>query len=127
MNAYAKAMLAAGLVPIASPSRSVRIEVHTIAELGWPEGAPIDTVLLGVASQGLAPCPLEVALVLRLALAESQLKHRMTVASERAQADELAPRGFYLRDDAEGRWLRAYVASDDWVMAADEHLVLLRH
>lgn len=125
-NAYADAMLNETLVPIASLPRSVSVEVHTIGALGWPGGAPIDVVLAGVASQGLAPCPLESALVLRLALLESQLTHRITVASERAHADELAPRGFYLRDDVGGAWLRAYVASDDWVMSGEEHLALLR-
>ena len=105
---------------------AVCVEVHSVGALGWAEGAPLDEVLRDVADRGLLPCPLEVALLLRLAWRERPVSQRITVASARAQPEEAAPRGFYLRDDADGCWLRAYVASDDWVQGPEERLALLR-
>jgi hypothetical protein len=126
LNTYAEKLLGDGWVAVALEPIPVRVEVHSIGALGWAEGAPLDQVLRGVADQGFAPCPLEVALLLRLAWLEQPLSTRVTVASERAHPDGAMPRGFYLRDDAEGCWLRAYVASDDWVMSPEERLALVR-
>ena len=126
LNAYAEELLGGGRVGVAPESIPVRVEVHSVGALGWGEGAPLDQVLRDVADQGLAPCPLEVALLLRLAWREQFVSPRITVASARAHPDEAVPRGFYLRDDADGCWLRAYVASDDWVFGPEERLALLR-
>jgi hypothetical protein len=125
-NAYAEELVAGALVEVSSQPLTVHIEVHSVASLGWPEGATLDEVLRGAAAQGLAPCPLEAALLLRLAWRERPVSPRITVASPRAQPDASRPRGFYLRDDADGCWLRAFVASDDWVMGPGERLALLR-
>jgi len=124
LNAYAEALLASGDVGICATVQPVRIAVHTVAELGWAEGATVDDVLQHIGDRGLAPCPLEVALLLRLAWRDISVSPRVTVASARTRADETHPRGFYLRDD-DACWLRAYVASDDWVMAPDERVALL--
>ena len=124
-NAYAEALLAAGRVQVAPVPRQVTVVVHTVGEIGWASGAPLDTVLRDVTGRSLAPCPLEVALLLRLAWRDEVVSPRITVASNRT-ADEAQPRGFYLRDDPEGCWLRAYVASDDWVLAPEERLAFLR-
>src|SRR5207244_32002 len=104
----------------------VRVEAHSVGALGWAEGAPLDQVLRDAADQGLTACPLEVALLLRLAWREQPVSPRITVASARPHPDEAVPRGFYLRDDADGSWLRAYVASDDWAQGPEERLALLR-
>lgn len=125
-NAYAEELLGGGQVGVAPESTPVRVEVHSVVALGWVEGAPLDEVLRDVADQGLAPCPLEVAPLLRLAWCEQPVSPRVTVASSRIDRDEAVPRGFYLRDDADGCWLRAYVASDDWVVGPEERLALLR-
>lgn len=126
-NAYAEELLGEGRVKVASGSIPVRVEVHCVGALGRTEGATLDGVLRDAAAHGLAPCPLEVALLLRLAWREQPVSPRITVASARAAPDETVPRGFYLRDDEEGCWLRAYVASDDWVHGPEERLALLRH
>jgi hypothetical protein len=125
LNAYAEELLAGGRVGMAPESIPVRVEVHSVGALGWAEGAPLDPVLRDVGDQGLAPCPLEVALLLRLAWREQPVSPRITVASARAHPDETVP-GLLLRDDADGCWLRAYVASDDWVFGPEERLALLR-
>jgi len=126
LNAYAEELLGAGLVEVALEPVPVRVEVHSVGALGWAEGASLDEVLHAVGDQGLAPCPLEVALLLRLAWREQPVSPRVVVASARARPDEAVPRGFYLRDDADGCWLRGYVASDDWVEGPEKRLALLR-
>jgi hypothetical protein len=126
LNAYAEGLLAGGRVDVASEPTPVRVEVHSVGALGFADGAPLDRVLRDVAEQGLAACPLEAALLLRLAWREQPVSPRITVASARTQRDESMPRGFYLRDDADGCWLRAFVASDDWVFGPEERLALLR-
>ena len=126
LNGYAEELLGRERVGVAPESVPVRVEVHSVRALGWPEGAPLAQVLRGVADRGLDPCPLEVALLLRLAWLEQPVSPRITVASARAHPDEAVPRGFYLCDDADRCWLRAYVASDDWVAGPDERLALLR-
>lgn len=119
-NAYGEALLASGDVTVAPAPRRVHVVVRTVGELGWPAGALMDEVLAQE-----RPCPLEVALLLRLAWRSEAVWPRVTVASARAHPEEARPRGFYLRDDAEGCWLRAYVASDDWVFPPEERLALL--
>lgn len=126
LNAYAEELLGGGRVGVAPAFVPARVEVHSVGALGWAEGAPLDQVLRDVADQGLEPCPLEVALLLRLAWRERTVSQRTTVASARADPDEAVPRGFYLRDDADGCWLRAYVASDDWNFGPEERLALVR-
>lgn len=125
-NAYAEEMLGEGVMEAAPEVMPVGVEVHTLVALGWAEGALMDQVLRDVVDQGLFPCPLEAALLLRMAWRHQPVSPRITVASARAVPDVSVPRGFYLRDDAEGCWLRAYVASDDWVFGPEERLALLR-
>lgn len=124
-NPYGEVLLASGRVRMAPRPRSVRVVVHTVGELGWTGGATLTEVLQEVASQDLSPCPLEVALLLRLAWLDHRVSPRITVASPLVPQDERHPRGFYLRDDDDGCWLRAYVASLDWVMAPEERLALM--
>jgi hypothetical protein len=125
-NAYAERLLQEPRVEVARDTVVVHVEVHNVRELGWSKGAPLEQVLRDVADRGLAPCPLETALVLRLAWRATPVSPRITVASARIDPDEAVPRGFYLRDDADGCWLRAFVASEDWVFAPEERLALLR-
>ena len=126
LNAYAEELLARGGVGVAPEPAPVRVEVHSVGALGWSEGAALNEVLRDVVGHGLAPCPLEVAPVLRLVWRAHALSPRITVASERAHPDPAVPRGFYLYDDADGCWLRGYVASDDWVAGPEERLALVR-
>ena len=126
LNAYAEQLLREGRVEVAPIPTAVRVEVRSVGAFGWADGAPLDQVLRDVAHQGFASCPLEVALLLRLAWREQPVSPRITVASPRAHPHEPVPRVFYLRDDADGCWLRAYVASDDWVQGPEERLALLR-
>ena len=124
-NRYADALLA-NHVQVAATEHTVHVEVHTVHELGWPDGALIGDLLAAAGARGLGPCTLEVALQLRLAWREHRVWPRITVASGRFDPDEHVPRGFYLRDYAEGSWLRGYVASDDWRYTPDERFALLR-
>lgn len=123
-NPYAEALLPR--IPVAPEPRQVAVWVGTASDLGFCAGATLDAVFDGVADRGLAPCPLEVAPLLRLALRGQRVWPRITVASLRPTPLESDPRGFYLRDDEEGSWLRGFVASDDWYFEGGERLALLR-
>ena len=109
----------------AGPPAEVRVVVRTVGELGFSDGAELGQVMRALPAQQLAPCPLEVALLLRLAWRDRPISPRVTVLSPRPTPAEDAPRGWYLRDDAEGCWLRAYVASDDWRAPTEERLAVL--
>lgn len=111
-------------VVVDAEPRALEILVATAATLGLTSGATLDEVVDHVAAKGLAPCPLEAAARLCLALDEPPGGGRITVVSPRAIPDEAAPRGFYVRHDADGLWLRAYVATDDWRFDADERFAL---
>jgi hypothetical protein len=109
-------------VVVAAPPRALDVVIATAADLGLPDGATLDALLAHVAPLGLGPCPLEAAAVLRLVLGASP--GRITVVSPRVTPDEAAPRGFYLRNDDDGAWLRAFIASDNWCFDADERFAL---
>jgi hypothetical protein len=111
-------------VAVADQPRTLEVVVATAADLGLPEGATLDALVDHVAALGLGPCPLEAAARLRLALDEPAEAGRITVVSPRALPEEAAPRGFYLRRDEDGEWLRAFVASDDWHFDGDERFAL---
>ena len=124
LNAYAHTLLPT--LTVAPTPHEACVVVRTVAELGWPAGATLDQVFSTLPRHGLAPCSHETALLLRLAWHDRRVDPRVTVAAERALPDELQPRGFYLRDDEHGSWLRAYVATDDWVFAPEERLALTK-
>jgi ribosomal protein S18 acetylase RimI-like enzyme len=109
-------------VAVADPPRALVVEIATAAALGLPEGATLDAAIAHAAPRGLVPCPLEAAAW--LALSPPAGEGRITVVSPRAIADEAAPRGFYVRRDEAGTWLRAFVASDDWRFDAAERFAL---
>lgn len=113
-NAYAESLLPR--VPL-GPHRELSVTVRTVGELGHPDGCEVAKLF---ASLDLAP--LELALHLRLLW---KAQPRITVPCPHPGPDELSPRGFYLRDDEGGCWLRAYRASDDWVFGPEERLAVL--
>jgi hypothetical protein len=113
-------------VQVAPTATTRHLVVGTAAELGAPVGCTVAELLVWAACEGLGPCPLEVAARLRLMPIDEPTGTRLTVVSARVVEDERFPRGFYLRRDGEGLWLRAFVASDDWVIPVDERLALTR-
>lgn len=120
-NAYGEALWES--LEVAPRPRELEVVLLTACEL-LGRGGTFDAVLAAAAGVGLGPCPLEVGPRLRLCLDEPPGSARLTVVSSRPNSDELSPRGFYLRTDAAGRWLRGFVASDDWEMEGAERLVL---
>jgi hypothetical protein len=111
-------------VVVADAPRALEVVITTVAELGLPDGATLDALCARSASLGLCPCPLEAAARLRLVLDEAPGAGRITVVSPRPAPDEAAPRGFYLRSDADGVWLRGFAASEDWVFGGEERVAL---
>jgi hypothetical protein len=124
VNAYGEDLLRR--VKVAPAPEPVQVEVHTVGTLGFASGATLDDVTRRGVARGLGPCSLVDALLLRLVWRDRRVSPRITVASARVDPDERLPRGFYLKDDAEGCWLRGFVASDDWVASPDERVALLR-
>lgn len=125
LNPYATRLFDEGLVRPAGPPRVVQVAVRSATELGASDGDTLDGMIARAREHRLAPGPLELAARLRLAWPDQPLGERVTVASHRPTPDETAPRGFYLRRDAEGTWLRGYVASDDWVFEAAERFAFV--
>lgn len=112
-------------VTVSSAPRVVEVVIGTAAALGFADGCTLTELLKSTVPLNLRPCSLEVAVKLRLALGEPPGTPRITVASLPHTSDERLPRGLYLRTDAEGSWLRAYRASDDWRYGAEERFALL--
>lgn len=123
LNDYAEQLLVPETLVLEPEPRSLQIDVRTVRELGFEDGVTMPEVLAALPAKGLAPCPLEAALHLRL-LWRDPVVPRITVVSERVHADELMPRGFYLLDDERGRLLRGFVATDDWRMEPTERLAV---
>ncbi|MCU0676319.1 MAG: hypothetical protein MUE69_26450 [Myxococcota bacterium] len=124
-NAYAARLFDEGHVAPSAAHTQVRVVVRSAAELGALEGDTLDGLLERGRASGLVPGPLELAAYLRLAWPDQPLGARVTVPSLRPMPDETAPRGFYLRRDEDGIWLRGYVASDDWVFPPTEALAFV--
>ncbi len=123
-NSYAEELLNSW-VSIAPEPCMLRVEVVQLASLGLVNGGTMQAIIEVAGAQGLAACPLEAALHLRLQWKDQPATNRVTLVSERPTPEELQPRGFYLRRDDEGLWLRGYVATDDWVFAPDEAIALV--
>ncbi|MCB9602322.1 MAG: hypothetical protein H6724_11785 [Sandaracinus sp.] len=124
-NVYASRLFDEGHV-VPGPARIVHVVVKSAAELGAPDGDTLDGMIARVRPAGLVPGPLELAAYLRLAWRDQPRGPRVTVVSLRPTPEETSPRGFYLRHDDEGLWLRGYVASDDWVFEPTEGLAFVR-
>ncbi len=122
-NAYSEQLLELSIA-IAEAPTPVSLEIQPLTAHGFPQGATMDELLEVATQRSLAPCSLEAAIVLRLAWLEQPQGPRITIASMRPVPSEQHPRGFYLRSDHDGLWLRGYVASDDWVFAPEELVAL---
>jgi|GEM_PF-4900521 len=123
LNAYAEQIFADGME--VGGRRTIHLHIQRLADLGLPRGATLDALLAQVLPDRLVACPLVAAVELRLVWPTLPIGPRITVVSPRWRPAETEPRGFYLRDDAEGPWLRAYRASDDWVFAPEEVVALM--
>lgn len=124
-NTYALELLGSWVTVATSPSE-LTLEIHEVRTLGFDEGATLDRLVQAASQFGLGTCPLEAALHLRLRWMDQAQGPQVTVLSPRPTPDETQPRGFYLRRDESGLWLRGYVASDDWGFGPDEQVVLAR-
>jgi hypothetical protein len=121
-NTYAEALFRRVVVERAQ--REITLALTSFAEVGLPSGGTLEELAETAASLQLFPAPLEAAIQLRLRWKGETEGDRITVVSPRASVDEREPRGFYLRRDREGFWLRGYVASDDWRFAGSERIAL---
>lgn len=115
---------------------SFRIRCITPGDLGLGSGATYGEIVARAALEGLAVCPLELAIHLRLAWPDQPEADgaypvsqgeaptgSLTVASEWLKGGEHGPRGFYLRRIGGEPWLRGYRAGEDHVWDAGDRFV----
>lgn len=115
----------------------VSILVHSLADLGFAEGATYPQIILRAQQQGLQECPLELGPHLRLQYQEATESGNgrqvsssgnapfgsLTVASRPLDENDETPKGFYLRSLDGERWLRGYWADFDHVWSPDDLFV----
>ena len=123
LNAYAEKLLG-GLVVEREP-REITLVLTSFAELGLTRGGTIEELASCASARGLRFATIEAGVLLRLEWNGDIEGERLTVVSPRASVDESEPRGFYVRRDGEGFWLRGYVASEDWRFEGRERIALV--
>lgn len=134
LNDYARALLAwPGFAP--SPRQTAKLEVLTVGELGFADGATLEQLWQRVRELGLQLCPLDLAPAWRLVYLDQPeevetARHKaprgsITVLSPPpSDADEF-PKGFYLRRMDGQLWLRGYTCGLDVVWQPDAVLAAL--
>jgi hypothetical protein len=140
LNPLGEALIAeTHFVPDARPG-SFRIRCITPGDLGLVAGATYAEILARAMLQGLAVCPLELAIYLRLAWPDQPETEgadtvsqgeappgSLTVASEWLPGGEHGPRGFYLRRIGGEPWLRGYRAGHDHGWGTGDRFVFQVH
>lgn len=139
LNAAAEAIFAddrfvPGEVPV--DYETVELTVH---DLGFENGATMPEIVAAGARLGLTPCPLELAVYLRLAMPDQAEGHwgqpetthtapagSITVLSPPLAEDDAVPKGFYLRKIKGVSWLRGYWSDATHVLQPGDHLVFCK-
>lgn len=113
-------------------SETIEVVQCRVGELGLTQGAGLAHILEAAETHGLMPCPPTTGPYLRLAMSDQASAPdsimsngraptgSITVASERLQADDDYPRGFYLRVVEGQLWLRGYRCSDDYPWSVED-------
>jgi len=92
--------------------------VISVAELGFLEGATLFEILEKIGEMGAKPCPLNLALSLRLRFDEERSETEITTGkaptgsitliSKPLNLEDTFPKGFYIRKIEGVKWLRGY-------------------
>lgn len=136
-NQAAEDLFAHDRFQLSAQEVEVPILVHSLADLGFADGATYPQIMLRAQGQGLQECPLELGPHLRLQYQEAtesdQLREisssgnaplgSLTVASRPLDENDETPKGFYLRSLDGERWLRGYWADFEHVWSGDDHFV----
>lgn len=138
LNPYALTYLTDKAFMPLKEMHALKIRICTVAELGLAQGASLMTVFAAAKSQGLALCPAETAVYLRLAMrSQSPSRNRcltgthtvpdgaVTVASEPLHAADDFPKGLYLRNVGGVLWLRGYTCTEEYLWSGDSRLAFM--
>ncbi|MDX2220580.1 MAG: hypothetical protein SF172_16295 [Burkholderiales bacterium] len=139
LNAFAEAIFEHDrFVPGDVPVEYETVEL-TVHDLGFESGATMPEIIAAGARLGLAPCPLELAVYLRLAMPDQAEGHwgqpetrhtappgAITVISPPLAEDDTVPKGFYLRKIKGVLWLRGYVSDATHVLRPGNHLIFCK-
>ena len=119
--------------------RTVEIEVISVADLGFHDGATFAQLTARAAESGLSECPLELGPHLRLQYRDqpeapieptpsrgTAPSGSLTVASQPLDDSEDTPKGFYLRHADGVLWLRGYWAPTSHVWNPGDVIVFAR-
>lgn len=98
----------------------------TVAELGFPDGARVDTIYAKLDELGFGKCPDETALQLRREYTDQPMDEFRIVISEPLQGSDGDLGVLGVDRYSGGSWVRWYFARPGCVCYADHHLVFCR-
>jgi len=127
LNDYARTFMAhPGFCSDAEPF-SMRLQILSVEELGFADGAAFPEILAAAQKRGLYPCPPVTGVYLRLQMNVQQAscnsvltgthdapEGAITVVSHPLEKDFDFPRGMYLRNVDGTLWLRGYTCDDTY-------------
>ncbi|MEJ8302300.1 helicase [Saccharibacillus sacchari] len=136
LNAYAEQLFADERFTTSEVERTLLTVERSVEELGFPEGATLPQVFEQASKLGFAPCPLELAVHLRLRYTDQEdggsasvpgsnqaPARSITIASEPLSEDDEVPKGFYLRKIEGTLWLRGYRCDAEHVWQGEDRFV----
>jgi len=127
LNDYARTFMAhPGFCSDAEPL-SIQLQILSVEELGFADGAAFPEILAAAQKRGLYPCPPVAGVYLRLQMDAQQAscnsvltgthdapEGAITVVSHLLEKDFDFPRGLYLRNVDGTFWLRGYTCDDTY-------------
>ena len=127
LNDYARTFMAhPGFCSDAEPL-SIQLQILSVEELGFADGAAFPEILAAAQKRGLYPCPPVAGVYLRLQMDAQQAscnsvltgthdapEGAITVVSHLLEKDFDFPRGMYLRNVDGTLWLRGYTCDDTY-------------
>lgn len=115
-NEYAKTLFKHAKFSPPIKAERVKLVKVTLVDLGLEESCSFNEFESRASQFGLKLCPLYLAAFLRLEFLDQIEGLYLTIASEKPEASENFPNGFYLRNIEDIIWLRGYRADgfDDW-------------
>ena len=127
LNAYAHAFMAHPDFYNDIEPLSIQLQILSVEELGFADGAAFPEILTEAQKRSLYPCPPVTGIYLRLQMAVQQVSRNsvltgthdapegaITVVSHPLEEDVDFPRGLYLRNVDGALWLRGYICDDTY-------------
>lgn len=133
-NAYADLIFDHPAYRYTDAEKEISIVALTIYDLGLKKGGNFKQIEEAVQLSGYSCCPLEAAPYIRMhchsqkpAAPKTESGHppdSILIFSKPMMYSDDFPKGFYLRNTEGTRWLRAYIASDDYFWEPETQLIV---